>query len=154
MVDGHLWIEQRRFILRHLRDFGFGRTDMAVQIEFEAAQLVKYYERLIEEKASGKSTVVTDYKDNCDKKNNSGKIYQLENDEVERKEPEKKKNLTLEDFYVKVGDDLELRGPKEVPGVVVEMEDFFGVPVLNTLWCMMAGKRLVYVYIDYSCLHR
>ncbi|XP_011495186.1 PREDICTED: probable cytochrome P450 303a1 [Ceratosolen solmsi marchali] len=112
VVDGQLWVEQRRFILRHLRDLGFGRTDMAVQIEFEAAQFVKYYERLL---------------------NGEG---------VEDVRPEANSNvvrcvkISREDINANVG----TRSTERL-GVVIEMEDFFGVPVLNTLWCMMAGKR-------------
>lgn len=159
MVDGDLWVEQRRFILRHLRDFGFGRTDMAVQIEFESAQLVKYYSQMITEKSTEFSPdktnpvvapCLTEQRTVNRKKN--GRIYQLESDypikdkkeEDEEPMPEKeepKRSLTAEDFYLKVGDDLEIRRAAKVSGIIVEMEDFFGVPVLNALWCMMAGKR-------------
>ncbi|OXU26364.1 hypothetical protein TSAR_002453 [Trichomalopsis sarcophagae] len=164
VVDGHLWVEQRRFILRHLRDFGFGRTNMAVQIEFEATQLVNYYDQLIRDKASDvapdKPSVNSIANNNNYNNNNNidthvtkrknGQIYQLanEDDDLGKKEQTVleerpvKKSLTAEDFYMKVDDDLEIReAAAKVPGVVVEMEDFFGVPVLNTLWCMMAGKR-------------
>ncbi|KYM98059.1 hypothetical protein ALC62_11405 [Cyphomyrmex costatus] len=36
VVDDKLWVEQRRFVIRHLRDFGFGRTSMVTIIEDEA----------------------------------------------------------------------------------------------------------------------
>lgn len=167
MVDGELWVEQRRFILRHLRDFGFGRTDMAVQIEFESAQLVKYYTQLITEKAiefSPEKTTTEVTLAPCsvvNRNNKNGRIYQLESDDLKKnvdegeeesamkgaeKEEPSKKSLTAEDFYMKVGDDLEIRKAAKVSGIIVEMEDFFGVPVLNALWCMMAGKRYFIVF--------
>ena len=151
-----MWVEQRRFILRHLRDFGFGRTDMAVQIEFEATQLVKYYNGLIEEKANSfrhnKPLPTKETRESgCVAKSKNGQIYQLAGEDdlgkntpkSEEEEEPVKRAVTAEDFYVKVGDDLEIRRAAKLPGVIVEMEDFFGVPVLNTLWCMMAGKRFV-----------
>ncbi|KOC61548.1 putative cytochrome P450 303a1 [Habropoda laboriosa] len=73
VVDENLWIEQRRFVLKHLRDFGFGRKSMAMIIEEEAVWLVEHFKKLI--------------------------------------------------------------------GMVIPMDDAFGVTVLNTLWRMMAGKR-------------
>ncbi|XP_014486131.1 PREDICTED: probable cytochrome P450 303a1 [Dinoponera quadriceps] len=48
VVDGRLWTEQRRFVMRHLRDFGFGRNTMAAIIEYEARKLVKHFERLLQ----------------------------------------------------------------------------------------------------------
>lgn len=40
-TDEDFWHEQRRFVVRHLRDFGFGRRDMAGLLEEEAQDLVK-----------------------------------------------------------------------------------------------------------------
>ncbi|XP_058793282.1 probable cytochrome P450 303a1 [Phymastichus coffea] len=152
VVDGHLWTQQRRFILRQLRDFGFGRTDMALQIEFEAAQLVKYYEGLIRDNAS---EFYDRFNNNVDgklaqkKAKCNGKIYCLAEGDLKKEDKEEKteeevpmkKSITAEDFYMKIDDDAEIREAAKVPGIIVEMEDFFGVPVLNTLWTMMAGKR-------------
>ncbi|XP_067004255.2 methyl farnesoate epoxidase isoform X2 [Anabrus simplex] len=39
-VDGPLWVEQRRFSLRHLRNFGYGKHGMEHQIAEEASELV------------------------------------------------------------------------------------------------------------------
>lgn len=42
-IDGMNWQEQRRFTLRHLRDFGFGRRfeDFEVEVRNEMSQLVE-----------------------------------------------------------------------------------------------------------------
>ncbi|KAK7864643.1 hypothetical protein R5R35_012415 [Gryllus longicercus] len=40
LTDEEFWQEQRRFILRHLREFGFGRRTMSELIEGEARELV------------------------------------------------------------------------------------------------------------------
>lgn len=34
-TDGPLWFEQRRFTLRYLRDFGFGRRFQSLEIEIK-----------------------------------------------------------------------------------------------------------------------
>ncbi|XP_063217519.1 methyl farnesoate epoxidase-like [Bacillus rossius redtenbacheri] len=39
--DGDLWMEQRRFALRHLRDFGFGKTSMDAIMHEEVMELFK-----------------------------------------------------------------------------------------------------------------
>jgi hypothetical protein len=41
--EGESWSEQRRFALRTLRDFGFGKTSMEVGVVEEAAELVEYF---------------------------------------------------------------------------------------------------------------
>jgi len=43
VTDDELWHEQRKFVLRQLRDFGFGRRTMSGLVEDEAAELVKYF---------------------------------------------------------------------------------------------------------------
>lgn len=53
LTDSDLWKEQRRFSLRHLRDFGFGRRDMSVMIEEETENMVKYLEELIRNSEEG-----------------------------------------------------------------------------------------------------
>lgn len=39
-IEGNAWHEQRRFILRYLRDFGFGRRfeSLEKEMEFQIAQ--------------------------------------------------------------------------------------------------------------------
>ncbi|VEN64074.1 unnamed protein product [Callosobruchus maculatus] len=49
MTDGDFWAEQRRFLVRHLRDFGFGTTNMSTLLEEESQELVKYLQRCINE---------------------------------------------------------------------------------------------------------
>lgn len=41
LTDEIFWQEQRKFVIRHLRDFGFGRRDMGEMVESEAEDLVK-----------------------------------------------------------------------------------------------------------------
>ena len=40
--DGELWAEQRRFVVRHLREFGFGRRNMSSMIEDEAELMCQF----------------------------------------------------------------------------------------------------------------
>lgn len=40
LTDEEFWVEQRRFVLRHLREFGFGKRTMAELVQEEAMQLV------------------------------------------------------------------------------------------------------------------
>ncbi|KYQ56062.1 hypothetical protein ALC60_05045 [Trachymyrmex zeteki] len=47
VVDDKLWVEQRRFVIRHLRDFGFGRTSMVTIIEDEALKLVEHFKKML-----------------------------------------------------------------------------------------------------------
>lgn len=39
--DGPFWVEQRRFTLRHLRDFGFGKSSMEEFIMEEIEDTIK-----------------------------------------------------------------------------------------------------------------
>lgn len=48
LTDSDLWKEQRRFSLRHLRDFGFGRRDMSVMLEEETANMVDFLRKQIQ----------------------------------------------------------------------------------------------------------
>jgi len=40
-TDGPFWVEQRRFTLRHLRDFGFGKRSMEEFIMEEIEDTIK-----------------------------------------------------------------------------------------------------------------
>lgn len=80
LTDEEFWQEQRRFVLRHLREFGFGRRTMAQLVEDEAVELV---------------------------------------------------NVFIKKFKDK----------EENEGIIIQMNDAFGVSVLNTLWSMLAGIR-------------
>jgi methyl farnesoate epoxidase/farnesoate epoxidase len=39
--DGPFWVEQRRFTLHHLRDFGFGKSIMETSIFEEIEEVIK-----------------------------------------------------------------------------------------------------------------
>lgn len=52
LTDSDFWKEQRRFCLRHLREFGFGRRTMSAMIEEETASMVKNLKELIEKSGS------------------------------------------------------------------------------------------------------
>lgn len=43
LTDEEFWQEQRRFVLRHLREFGFGRRTMAAMVEEESEDLVRMF---------------------------------------------------------------------------------------------------------------
>lgn len=57
LSDDQLWLEQRRFILRHLKDFGFARSGMSIAIQKEAAHMLEDLRDIFREQ-SGKSIVV------------------------------------------------------------------------------------------------
>lgn len=79
LTDSDFWAEQRRFIVRHLKEFGFARKGMTDICHFEAESMFEDLQALI--KAN--------------------------------------KNQPVE----------------------IELRSRFAVYVLNTLWCMMTGKR-------------
>ncbi|XP_040169523.1 probable cytochrome P450 303a1 isoform X2 [Anopheles arabiensis] len=56
LTDEQFWQEQRRFIVRHLKEFGFARKGMTEIIQNEAAHIRKDFEELIA-KGQGKATV-------------------------------------------------------------------------------------------------
>uniref|UniRef100_A0A1I8PM70 Cytochrome P450 303a1 n=1 Tax=Stomoxys calcitrans TaxID=35570 RepID=A0A1I8PM70_STOCA len=57
VTDEELWVEQRRFILRHLKDFGFARSGMIHGIQQESEHLVEDLTNMIRQK-EGKHTQV------------------------------------------------------------------------------------------------
>nr|XP_012153072.1 PREDICTED: probable cytochrome P450 303a1 [Megachile rotundata] len=146
VVDGNLWIEQRKFVMKHLRDFGFGRKSMAMIIEEEATWLVEHFKKLIKNDNNdriNKSKILCNNNESTD-----GQIYKLIKKDCEDistsndKYTTSKKQLKASDLYVNMDDYVEIKQMNEFcPGIVVPMHDAFGVTVLNTLWRMMAGKR-------------
>ncbi|XP_039286576.1 probable cytochrome P450 303a1 [Nilaparvata lugens] len=80
VTDEDFWAEQRRFVLRHLKEFGYGRRTMSGLVEEEALQMVALFKQRIQ-------------------------------------------------------------GEKKQKGVVMEMNEAFGIFILNTLWTMLAGIR-------------
>lgn len=56
-TDGAIWHEQRRFALRYLRDYGFGRRFQSLEIEIQDEmrsfiEMVKYGQKYPHEKVS------------------------------------------------------------------------------------------------------
>lgn len=151
-MDERLWIEQRRFVLRHLREFGFGRTSMATIIEDEAVKLVEHFKKLLRD---GYNYEITDIKKSTINNNNTGQIYKLQKDSKNNLNKSKlcnefniiennisnHKTWTVADLYMKAEDYAEVRKVSQSAGMIIPMHDAFGVTVLNTLWRMMAGRR-------------
>lgn len=159
VTDGSLWIEQRKFLLRHLRNFGFGKNDMATMIEEEAMYLVNNLIKQLESNIliNNKYNDTNKYKNNI---KNDGIIYQLTSQEYKKNSSDNwhqesvdiliRKNLPktikIEDMYMKAEDYAEVRKLTQKKEMIVQMDEVFGVSILNTLWRMMAGKRLNEIY--------
>jgi hypothetical protein len=58
LTDEEFWQDQRRFVLRHLKEFGFGRRTMADLVEEEAGQLVKAFQQKLEGSQVGKVVTI------------------------------------------------------------------------------------------------
>ena len=124
---------------------------MSTLIQDEASHLVEYFQGLLRGDSIISSTTpnfASNEKPKSDVIKN-GQIYKLvdsgkKNSNYEQKEElvSKTVNPTIEDVYVKAEsyDDV-VKASFQMSGTVVQMQDAFGVPVLNTLWRMMAGKR-------------
>ncbi|XP_017794201.1 PREDICTED: probable cytochrome P450 303a1 [Habropoda laboriosa] len=146
VVDENLWIEQRRFVLKHLRDFGFGRKSMAMIIEEEAVWLVEHFKKLI---GNSYDNRVNESSVRCNNNaHDDGQIYKLmRKDKTNESESTDKyrtsgKQLKASDMYVSANEYIEIKKLAQSNlGMVIPMDDAFGVTVLNTLWRMMAGKR-------------
>ncbi|XP_014608169.1 PREDICTED: probable cytochrome P450 303a1 [Polistes canadensis] len=139
LVDGQLWIEQRRFILRHLREIGYGRNSMTEIVEDEALKLVEHLEKLI-------------YKENNNINiNNDDNLYQIIDNErktlksniMDKCNIDKKlhkRNNFQQELNTQIND-YKSNNKLNPRQIIISMNDAFGVTVLNTLWRMMAGKR-------------
>ncbi|XP_071574956.1 probable cytochrome P450 303a1 [Temnothorax nylanderi] len=154
VVDDRLWVEQRRFVLRHLREFGFGRTSMVTIIEDEALKLVEHFKKLLQ---NGYNYEMADARKmtTINNNNNIGQIYKLQKDpknklnrlkqydefNVIKDRISDRKPRTVADLYMKAEDYAEVRKVSQSAGMIIPMHDAFGVTVLNTLWRMMAGRR-------------
>lgn len=152
-MDDRLWVEQRRFVLRHLRDFGFGRTSMVTIIEYEALKLVEHFKKMLQN--SHNHEITDARKMTTINNNNIGQIYKLQKDPknklnrlrlynefdvIEDRIPNRKPR-TVADLYMKAEDYAEVRKVSQTAGIIIPMNDAFGVTALNTLWRMMAGRR-------------
>jgi hypothetical protein len=58
LTDEEFWQEQRRFVLRHLKEFGFGRHTMAELVEEEAGQMVQAFKQKLQGSQVGRTTYV------------------------------------------------------------------------------------------------
>lgn len=152
VVDDKLWVEQRRFVLRHLREFGFGRTSMVTIIEDEALKLVEHFKRLLQNGYNYE--IANERKMTMINNNNIGQIYKLQKDpknklnkselyefDVYKDNIPNRKPCTVADLYMKAEDYAEVRKVSQSAGMIISMHDAFGVTVLNTLWKMMADRR-------------
>ena len=52
-ANGEVWKERRRFALRHLRDFGFGKSLMETLVQDEVKELIQELKQKMEEKPEG-----------------------------------------------------------------------------------------------------
>ncbi|XP_076679748.1 putative cytochrome P450 303a1 isoform X2 [Andrena cerasifolii] len=145
VVDEHLWVEQRRFVLKQLREFGFGRKSMATIIEEEAQSLVEHFKKMIHNEYNDRASKLNMYCNNNE--HNDGQIYKLKNNVdafngINTCISPKKKLLTASDLYVNANEYADVRRVAQTtPSMVTTMHDAFGITVLNTLWRMLAGKR-------------
>lgn len=58
LTDEEFWVEQRRFVLRHLREFGFGKRTMSELVQDEAEQLVTNIYGQISKIKDGKGKII------------------------------------------------------------------------------------------------
>jgi hypothetical protein len=58
LTDEEFWQDQRRFVLRHLKEFGFGRRTMAQLVEEEARQLVQAFQKRLEGSQVGRMALL------------------------------------------------------------------------------------------------
>lgn len=56
LTDGELWVDQRRFIVRHLKEFGFARRGMVDMIQTEAQHMLADYRQIVD-KQNGKALI-------------------------------------------------------------------------------------------------
>jgi len=61
LTDEEFWQEQRRFVVRHLKEFGFGRRTMADLVEEEAGQMVQAIQRRLEGSQVGRTVTLLPY---------------------------------------------------------------------------------------------
>ncbi|XP_043512841.1 probable cytochrome P450 303a1 [Frieseomelitta varia] len=145
LVDGNLWIEQRKFVLRHLRDFGFGRQDMMMIIQEESRSLVEHIKKLINNERNNQ---INESKIHCNNNEyDDGQIYKLikgdKANEVELmdKYGKSEEQLKSSGLYVDTDKYVQINQINAHPGTIIPMHNAFGITVLNTLWRMIAGKR-------------
>ncbi|XP_018325402.1 probable cytochrome P450 303a1 [Agrilus planipennis] len=61
LTDREFWHEQRKFVLRHLKEFGFGQRNMSALIEEEVLTIVDTLEKKIKSQKSGAIVRMDDF---------------------------------------------------------------------------------------------
>lgn len=163
-----MWIEQRRFVLRHLRDFGYGQNSMATIIEEEASKLVEHFEKLLRKEHHDVNNDINGTLSINNSRNiginNDDEIYQLKNKIIDNERKIFKYNVKdkySKDKEVNNGNNFHDKLNMKINDnksnnaftsrqMIISMDGVFGVTVLNTLWKMMAGKRSL-LNILYIC---
>ncbi|XP_067211292.1 methyl farnesoate epoxidase-like [Linepithema humile] len=125
MTDKQPWAEQRRFVTRHLREFGFSRTGMAALVEDEARELLEHLKKLLQD--IGKSPK-TSNKDNLNKLELHDKFSAVEDETLKH---ELRTAIKAE----------EVQRVSESREMIIEMVHIFDLNVLNSIWRMIVGKR-------------
>lgn len=64
LTDGELWADQRRFVVRHLKEFGFARRGMVDMIQTEAQHMLADYRQIVS-KQNGKALIPMQDAFNC-----------------------------------------------------------------------------------------
>lgn len=139
--------------MKHLRDFGFGRQSMMSIIIEESQLLVEYIKKLINDEHNiqiNKSKIYCNINEF-----NDGQIYKL----VKKyKKDETKlinnyiineKELKASDLYMNANEYTGNNVTQSQLGTIISMHNIFGITVLNSLWKMLAGKRLFVFYYFY-----
>ncbi|XP_071446807.1 methyl farnesoate epoxidase-like [Hetaerina americana] len=119
IVDGAFWMEQRRFVLRHLKDFGFGRRTMENLVEVEVSEMVKHLMSIIKGSRSEKKIAGSNQQEAA-----AGTV-----------------RVTVETSRGQVMEAGDHPDTENQPEAIIWLHDAFGVSVLNALWSMMAGVR-------------
>lgn len=57
LTDGDFWTDQRRFLVRHLKEFGFARRGMVEMIENEAEHLFKDFQTVVQQHGGNQAMI-------------------------------------------------------------------------------------------------
>lgn len=128
---------------------------MSSLIEEEASHLVEHFRKML--RGEKKSDIVNNNRG--EKTLNNGRMQNHDENNWKniknRNEKSNKECTTIDDIYVKAEtyEDV-VKASSTINGAIVQMQNAFGVPVLNTLWRMMAGKRSFFSYFvkGFLCL--
>lgn len=122
---------------------------MSIIIE-ESQSLVEYIKKLINDEYNIQINKSKIYYNNNEF--NDGQIYKLVK---KNKKDETKlinnyiineKELKASDLYMNANEYTRNNMTQSQPGTIISMHNIFGITVLNSLWKMLAGKRLFVFY--------